>query len=93
MSGTSINRRYSKEDFAQRGDAIYQNNVRPQLTADDEGRFAAIDIDSGMFEIDADEMKACDRLRARAPQAQIWLVKVGSPYVHRFGGQERREKA
>jgi hypothetical protein len=91
MSSRSINRRYSKEEFVQRGDAIYENSVRPQLKADDDGKFAAIDIDSGMYEVDGDEMKACDRLRARAPEAQIWLVRIGSPYVHRFGGRQRRE--
>jgi hypothetical protein len=91
MSRSSITRRYSKEEFAQRGDAIYENNVRPQLTTDDDGKFAAIDIESGMYEMDGDEMAACDRLRARAPEAQIWLVRIGSPYLHRFGGRERRD--
>jgi len=86
----STKRRYSKEEFAQRGDAIYENDVRPQLKTDDEGKFAAIDIESGRYEIDADELEAGDRLRARIPEAQIWMVRVGSRYVHRFGGRERR---
>jgi hypothetical protein len=91
MSQNSINRRYGKEEFAQRGDAIYAESVRPQLKAEDDGKFAAVDIDSGTYEVDLDEIVACDRLRARLPGAQIWLVRVGSPYVHRFGGRERRE--
>jgi hypothetical protein len=91
MSRSSIKGRYSKEEFAKRGDAIYQNDIRPQLKADDDGKFAEIDIESRMYEVDGDEMKACDRLRAWAPEAQIWLVRVGSPYVHRFGGRQRRE--
>jgi hypothetical protein len=86
----STKRRYTKEEFAQRGDAIYENDVRPHLTTDDEGRFVAIDIESGTHEIDADELAAGDRLRARVPDAQIWIVRVGSRYVHRFGGRERR---
>ena len=87
----STKRRYSKEEFARRGDAIYENDVRPQLKADDEGRFAAIDIESGIYEIDADELEACHKLRARIPAAQIWMVRVGYRSVHRFGGRERRE--
>ncbi len=79
-----------QEEFAQRGDAIYENDVRPWLKSDDHGRFVAIDIDSGRYEIDDDELKAGDRLRARVPEAQIWMVRVGSRYVHRFGGRERR---
>ena len=87
MSSNSITRRYSKEEFAQRGDSIYATGVRPQLQVEDEGKFAAIDIESRLYEVDGDELKACDRLRERVPDAQIWLVRIGSPYVHRFGGQ------
>jgi hypothetical protein len=47
----------------------------------------AIDVDSGMFEVDVNELAACDKLRARVPDPQIWLVKVGTRYVHRFGGR------
>ena len=85
----STKRRYSKEEFAQRGDAIYENGVRPQLKTEDEGKFAAIDIESGTYEIDVDELAACDKLSARIPEAQIWLVRVGSRYLHRFGGREK----
>jgi hypothetical protein len=84
-------RRYSKEEFARCGDAIYEKEVRPQLKASDEGKFAAIDIDSGEFAIDADELRAGNKLRKRLPEAQIWIVRVGSRSVHRIGGRLRRE--
>lgn len=87
----STKRRYSKEEFAQRGDAIYENDVRPRLKTDDDGKFVAIDIESGMYETHEDELEAGDRLRVRVPEAQIWIVRVGSRYVHRFGGRERRQ--
>ena len=86
----STKRRYSKEEFARRGDAIYEKDVRPQLKIADEGKFVAIDIESGTYEMDVDELQACDKLSARIPDAQIWLVRVGSRYVHRFGGRETR---
>jgi hypothetical protein len=86
----SSKRRYGKEEFARRGDAIYDRDVRPHLKAEDEDKFVAIDIESGKYEIDEDELEACDRLRACVPDAQIWIVRVGSPSVHRFGGRVRR---
>jgi hypothetical protein len=86
----STKRRYSKDEFAHRGDTAYESTVRPRLKPDDEGRFVAIDIATSHFEIDDDELKACARLRARLPEAQIWMVRVGSRYVHRLGGRERR---
>jgi len=86
----STQRRYSKEEFARRGDAIYDSDVCPHLKPEDDGKFVAIDIETGAYEIETDELTASDRLRARVPQAQVWLVRAGSPYVHRFGGRELR---
>ena len=81
--------RYSKEESARRGDAIYQREICPRLEADDQGKFVAIDIETGEYEVDNDEMAASDRLLARIPDAQIWLVRVGSRYVRRFGPRQR----
>jgi hypothetical protein len=54
-------RRYSKEEFARRGDAIYEKDILPHLKPDDEGKFVAIDIESGAYEMDRDELAACDK--------------------------------
>ena len=86
-------RRYSKEEFARRGDALYENEVLPQLEAEDKGKFVAIDIDTGNYVLDADELEACDKLRIQVPSAQIWMVRVGSRSVHRFGRLERQESS
>lgn len=77
--------RYTKEEFARRGDEIYQRDVRPHVSESDEGKFVVIDIESGDYEIDSDELAAHDRLLARRPQAQVWLTRVGSRYARRFG--------
>ena len=87
----STERRHSKAEFARRGDAIYEKEVRPQLKASNMDKFAAVDIESGEFAIAADELKACHKLRKRIPDAQIWMVRVGYPYVHRIGGRERQD--
>jgi hypothetical protein len=84
--------RYSKEEFARRGDAIYEKDILPKLAAKDVGKFLAIDIETGAYEISSDEMKAGDKLRARLPEAQIWMVRVGHRSVHRIGRQERYQR-
>lgn len=81
--------RYSKEEFAQRGDLIYETQVRTQVEGN-HGKIVAIDLESGDFEIDAHEIVACDRLEARHPDAQIWIIRVGSRHVRRFGGRIKR---
>ncbi|MBW4661753.1 MAG: hypothetical protein KME15_24040 [Drouetiella hepatica Uher 2000/2452] len=81
--------RYSKEEFARRGDEIYESQIRSQVEAE-QGKIVAIDIETGAFEVDASEIEACDRLEARYPDAQIWIVRIGSRHVRRFGGRVRR---
>ena len=78
-----------KEEFARRGDAIFEQSIRPLLKRVDQNQFVVIDIESGSYEVDADECVASDRLRARIPNAQIWLRRVGSKYARHFGGSKR----
>ena len=47
--------RYSKEEFLRRGQAIYERDIRPQVKAGDEGKFVAVDIETGAYEMDRDE--------------------------------------
>ena len=76
--------RYSKEEFARRGDAAY-DGIRSLVEERNEGKFVAIDIETGAYEVDTEEMAASDRLLARVPDAQVWLKRIGSRYVRRFG--------
>ena len=83
--------RYSKEEFAQRGDALYDSQIRSQIDEEgDRGKIVAIDLETGDFEVDASEIVACDRLEASHPDAQIWMVRIGSRYVRRFGGRTKK---
>ena len=77
--------RYNKEEFARRGQALYEGQVRPQVEESNIGRIVAIDIETGEFEIGDDALAASDRLFARCPEAQPWLVRIGHRAVHRFG--------
>ena len=56
--------RYSKEEFARRGDEIYETQVRHQIEEGNYSKIVAIDLETGDFEVDASEIAACDRLEA-----------------------------
>ena len=75
--------RYSKEEFARRGDEIYDRDIKPRVSKSDEGKFVVIDIETGDYEMDRDELVAHDRLSLRHPDAQVWLTKVGRGYARR----------
>jgi hypothetical protein len=83
--------RYSKEEFAQRGDAIYESEVRSQVEAGNHERIVAIDIETGAFELADDTMLAARQLYARVPDAQPWLVRIGYRAVHRFGARSLKD--
>lgn len=85
--------RHSMSEFANRGDSIFEREIEPRLGSADTGKFVAIDIESGTYEIGPDELSASDRLLARRPCAQVWLRRVGSRYAHRFGPRARSAQA
>ena len=78
--------RYEREEVARRGTEIYRKQIRPQLGPEYKGKIAAIDVHSGAFEVADNPVIACQRLRERCPDAQVWVVRVGYLAVHSFGG-------
>jgi hypothetical protein len=85
--------RYSKEAFSRRGQEIYDQNIRAAVEPDNTGKFVAIDIESGAWEIDEDDYTATERLLVRVPDAQMWLARVGHRAAYRIGGPRQTVKA
>ena len=83
--------RYSKEEFAQRGDEIYESQVRSQVEEGNHGRIVAIDIETGAFEVADTPMVAVDRIYEREPDAQPWVIRIGHRAVFRFGSRSLRK--
>ena len=79
--------RYSKEEFARRGDEIYESQVRQQVEESNHGKIVAIDIETGAFEVADMPMVAVDRLYEREPNAQPWVIRIGHRAVFRFGSR------
>lgn len=83
--------RYSKEEFARRGDEIYESQVRSQVEADNYGKIVAIDIETGAFEVADDIVTASDLLLKRYPDPQTWFIRIGHRAVYHFGARSLRE--
>lgn len=77
--------RYSAEETAQRGDALYEREIRHQVDPAYRGKVVAIDIDGGNYVIADNALAASERLLAQYPDAEIWCVRVGSRVLHRIG--------
>jgi hypothetical protein len=46
-----------------------------------------VDIETGTYEIDADDLAATKRALAKRPDAVLYGVRIGSPMVYRLGGR------
>jgi len=73
------------EEVTRRGDALYQETIRAQVEDQHPGEFILIDIDSGAYEVDADDMAAEARLYARRPDGVMYLLRIGSPAAYTIG--------
>ena len=82
--------RYSKEEFARRGDEIYQCQVRAQVEDGNHGKIVAIDIETGAFEVADDLLAASKRLLAKVADPQTWFIRIGHPAVDHFGARSLR---
>ncbi len=77
--------RHPVDELARLGDAIYDQQIRPTLRAEDHGKFVAIDVDTGEYEMDEDDYTAVMRLLERMPAADSWLICAGYPTTYRIG--------
>ena len=83
-------KKYSSEELQRLGDDLFDRDIRAKVSDEDPRKYLMIDVDSGDYEVDTDDMAACDRLLARHPEAQIIGRRVGSPYTRHFGGRPWR---
>jgi hypothetical protein len=87
-------RELSDEEFARRGNAIFEEEVLPNIDDPKEKarHFVVIDIETGEYEVSEGPIRASDatkRLLERCPEAKgrLWTRRVGSPVAHRMGGR------
>jgi hypothetical protein len=76
--------RQTLEELARLGSEVFERRVRPMLRSEDDGKFVALDVRTGEYEIDEDDYGAVSRLRARNPAVEIWLSRVGQPAAYRM---------
>ncbi|REJ41620.1 MAG: hypothetical protein DWQ54_11795 [Microcystis flos-aquae TF09] len=83
--------RYSKEEFARRGNHLYESQIRSQVEEGNHGKIVAIDIETGAFEVADDIVTASEHLLAKYPNAQTWFIRIGHRAVYHFSARSLRE--
>ena len=77
MNDTKTTTRPTAKEVAERGMAIYNERIRAHVEPGNDGRFVAIDIVTGDYEMDDDDDAASDRLWARHPGIIQFDLRIG----------------
>ncbi|MBI2504845.1 MAG: hypothetical protein HYW07_16635 [Candidatus Latescibacteria bacterium] len=85
--------RYSAEETARRGDAIYKQELRARLEPEHTGKVAAIDIETHAYVVADNALTASRQLLAQYPDAEVWCVRIGRRVLHRIGAGRAQESA
>ena len=78
--------KYSREEVAARGEAIYEQKIRPNVESQSKGKYLVLDIETGEYEIDQDDLVATKRVMAKHPNAVMYGLRIGYPAAYRLGG-------
>jgi hypothetical protein len=72
------------EELARRGKELYSTRILPLLSAETHGRFVAVDVMTGDYEVGLREHDAVSGLRGRHPNAEIWMERSGFPTTYKM---------
>ena len=75
------------EDLATRGRRLYEGLIRVKVPQGNEGKFLALDVDTGEYELDAEAIVALRRAQAKRPAAALYLVRIGHKSAYHLGGR------
>ena len=78
---------YSPGEVAARGEAIYAQHIRANVEPQHQGKFLVLDIETGSYEIDEDDLAATKRALARRPGAVLYVLRIGYPTAYRIGAR------
>jgi hypothetical protein len=83
--------RYSSDEIARRGQALYDQDIRVQVEAAHRGKFLVLDIETGEYELDESELAALQRAKAKNPGAALYILRIGYSAAYRLGGLKLRQ--
>ena len=82
---------YSKEELARLAHEIYEREIREEVEPGQVGRFLALDVESGDYEVADGVLEASERLTGRRPGAVPHLMRVGGyGAAYGIGARPRR---
>lgn len=84
--------KYTPEEIAARGEAIYDRDIRSKVEGAHHGKFLVLDVETGDYEIDEDDLTATMRLLDRRPGTVSYGIRIGYRTAYRLGRSLRVHK-
>jgi len=78
--------RYSAEEIVRRGKALYDESIRDAVEEGNHGKYLVVDIETGGYEVDEDQLAASERALARHAGAALYGMRIGYRAAGRIGG-------
>lgn len=78
---------YQSSDIVERGKEIYETRLRSLVAEGNRGKFLVIDVQTGEYDLDADEMSALRSAKQRRKDAPLFVMRIGFATAHKMGGQ------
>lgn len=78
--------RYSREEVVRRGKDWYEQQLRAQVEPGNTGKFMVIDIETGEYEIDREDVAAFKRAKAKRADAPLYMLRIGYRAAYHLGG-------
>jgi hypothetical protein len=69
--------RYSTDEIVSRGEEIYQTQLREKLEPEHIGKFLVIDIETGEYEMDEDDLTAALTAMSKKPDGVRFEMQIG----------------
>ncbi len=81
---------YAPGETVRLGKALYEKDLRAELESGNIGKYLALNIETGEWEMGEDHAETVLRARARFPNAGIYGMRIGYRAAESLGGGLRR---
>ena len=79
--------RYTLEEIGRIGEEVYRRDIRSHVMPQHKGEFLTLDIETGDYEVDSNDLQSEKRLRARRPDGIFYGVRVGYTTAYSLAGR------
>jgi hypothetical protein len=83
---------YSREEIVRRAQDIYERDIRPMVEPAHNGEMLVLNVATGEYVMDADDILAAKRAKERFEAAPLFTLRVGHKGAYRLGGGRAASK-